>query len=84
MNLLLFSRLIKGKGGKNLAVCVWTYAVWLLWKKRNAVIFRQDSLNNEDMVEELKAGIWSWYASKGCKESFVSFSDWVLNPCISQ
>lgn len=59
-SLLHFSRLRGKKNGKSLAICIWEYVTWTLWKGRNAKLF-----NKKEVVEEVKTRSWKWYTTRG-------------------
>ncbi|KAL8464782.1 hypothetical protein ACS0TY_034326 [Phlomoides rotata] len=53
-NLLHFSRILKGKKGKLYAICIWEGIVWLLWKKRDNIIFWNEEIDWDRTLEQLK------------------------------
>lgn len=59
---------------------VWECIVWLIWKVRNAFVFRGEQTNRKKLIEEMKIWTWSWWTRRG--QSYVGgrFKDWILNP----
>lgn len=66
VNLLHFIRLIRGRKGVEIVVCIWECALWIIWKSRNAVVFRNGEVSLQKMVSEVKS----------------SFKDWEVNPSL--
>lgn len=50
--------------------------VWLIWKGRNEVIFRNDVLSGDKIVENVKVRSWSWLYVKDLSSFCFSFYDW--------
>ncbi|KAL8529093.1 hypothetical protein ACS0TY_006529 [Phlomoides rotata] len=80
INLLHFSRFFRGNLGKDFAVCVWECVVWLIWKARNAIIFKGEQLGNLKLLEEQKFRLWSWLSVKYQRISNWSFEEWNKAP----
>lgn len=57
VNLLHFSRLLKGRRGKLFGVCVWECVVWVLWKARNAKTFGGEQTTREKLLADIKANV---------------------------
>ncbi|KAL8510515.1 hypothetical protein ACS0TY_017362 [Phlomoides rotata] len=79
-SLLHFSKLLRGKKGKILVVCLWECTIWLLWKKRNGIIFSQEQFSLEKLLEELKTRSWNWVVNKDMRVAGIEFKEWCLNP----
>ncbi|KAL8533767.1 hypothetical protein ACS0TY_009966 [Phlomoides rotata] len=79
-SLLVFSRLLEGRLSKKFLTCLWTCVVWLIWKQRNAVIFRNEQYSEERLIAELKGHLWSWTMAYVTRRRGVHFSDWNANP----
>ncbi|KAL8495553.1 hypothetical protein ACS0TY_019621 [Phlomoides rotata] len=75
-NLLHFRENFSEKNGKEFAVCV----TWVIWKTRNAFIFRHEEPSVNKVFEEVKSRLWSWLHAwiKDNKDS--RFRDWARNP----
>jgi len=60
---------------------VWTAIVWSIWDQRNRTIFKQDSVDTEEIfhMAQLKTWLWLRYRMKSFN---YSFSDWLLNPIL--
>ncbi|KAL8534340.1 hypothetical protein ACS0TY_010376 [Phlomoides rotata] len=79
-SLLAFSRLVEGRLCKKFLTCTWACVVWLIWKQRNAVIFRNEQYSEERLIADLKSHLWSWTTAYGTRRRGVRFSDWNANP----
>lgn len=80
INLLMFSRLFKGRRGKLFGVCVWECVLWIIWRARNTKIFRGEQMTVNNIVEEVKSNIWSWINNRLGNGSTGRFADWSLSP----
>ncbi|KAL8479384.1 hypothetical protein ACS0TY_026309 [Phlomoides rotata] len=80
INLLHFCNFFRGKRGKIVAVSVWECVVWLLWKWRNAKVFRAEELRVNKVMEEVKARLWSWLVVKDPRSRTFVFADWNAYP----
>ncbi|KAL8491338.1 hypothetical protein ACS0TY_023097 [Phlomoides rotata] len=79
-NLLMFSNFFRRKRGKHVAVSIWLGTVWIIWKWRNALIFKNDVASSKRILDELKSRLWSWLIIKYPVCSNFSFRDWIVNP----
>lgn len=61
-------------------VCIWECTSWLIWKTRNAILFRKEQIVMSKLVEELKARSWSWISTRNAKMLEYLFADWSSNP----
>lgn len=77
MNLLSFSSILEGKRGKTIAICIWECMIWLIWKARNAYLFRKERTGAHKLVEELKFRVWSWIGAKERHESSLELNSGV-------
>lgn len=80
LNLLHFSRLLKGKRGKEIAVCIWECMIWLIWKARNAIIFRNEQIMEKRIIDELKSRLWSWVVPELQGNGHWRFTNWSTSP----
>lgn len=80
MNLLLFSSFFRSSNGKKFAVSIWECVVWSLWKLRNARIFRNEEINGDKLLKEIKTRLWSWFANKEPRLQLFTYSHWICNP----
>lgn len=80
INLLHFSGLLNGKKERKVATTLWVGVSWILWKCRNAKIFRNEPVEKVKMFEELKARTWSWIRLKEPKYKDMSFEAWSKDP----
>lgn len=79
-NLLHFSRMLKGKKGREYGVFIWEGMVWSIWKARNNYIFRNEQFNESKTFDELRSRLWSWIYSKRKEEGFSNMADWFGRP----
>ncbi|KAL8515049.1 hypothetical protein ACS0TY_013943 [Phlomoides rotata] len=54
-NLLSFDNILPGKHGKRFVACIWLGVVWLIWKWRNTIMFKNENFSAPKFIEELKA-----------------------------
>ena len=59
------------------AVCLTT--IWILWKFRNAFIFKNQELRKEYIVDSIKEFAFLWICNRR-KKSVYSWIDWLKNP----
>ncbi|GFP87170.1 hypothetical protein PHJA_000860700 [Phtheirospermum japonicum] len=79
-NILFQSKILKGKRGKSVSMCIWLGVVWVLWKWRNDMVHNNVEIVEDKLVEEIKARTWSWISVKDHLGSSFSFKDWLANP----
>ena len=62
----------------------WATIFRCLWEHRNAVVFNQGVVDEEEVFQKAQLKSWLWLKHKGYNFNYF-FSDWVLNPmlCIS-
>lgn len=60
---------------------IWLAVIWSIWIHRNAVVFKREQLNLEELVEQVKLRSWLWL--KSLLQSFKSsFYEWITEPQI--
>lgn len=77
--LLQHSGLISGRASNEVWRMFWFATIWSIWLHRNDLIFKQGTLDFDNVTELIKIKVWSWSNSRVKKECF-SFMDWCLNP----
>ncbi|KAL8515929.1 hypothetical protein ACS0TY_014580 [Phlomoides rotata] len=63
-NLLHFSRILRGRKERVIAVSIWECIIWIIWKARNANIFRSERAVMDKLLTEIKIRSWSWIQAK--------------------
>lgn len=86
MSLLLISKLMRGRKGKKIVVrLLWKCIVWLLWKRKNALVFQNQQQQKERLVEDLKGRTWNYAIAKELVKDEINFEKWCNNPnCLSR
>ncbi|KAL8525193.1 hypothetical protein ACS0TY_014713 [Phlomoides rotata] len=69
-----------GRKGKQISVSIWQCLVWILWKVRNAFVFRNEEFVADNIVMELKTRTWSWFRAREVLMKFSAFEQWERNP----
>ncbi|KAL8538534.1 hypothetical protein ACS0TY_000522 [Phlomoides rotata] len=80
INLLYFSKLLRGKRGKTAVVCIWECVAWTLWKWRNNVVFRNAEVSVGKVMDDIISRLWSWLVVKDSRCNNFIFEDWRANP----
>ena len=57
---------------------IWHASVWSIWKERNAKIFKNQSKNYDEVVDDIKALSWVWSSSK-LRIASCLFYEWCWN-----
>jgi len=60
---------------------VWAAIVWSIWDQRNRIIFKQDSVDTEQIFHMAQLKTWLWLRYR-MKSFSYSFFDWLLNPIL--
>jgi hypothetical protein len=76
----LFGTCLKGSQNKKHRHIIWLATTWCIWRKRNNIVFRGESMNISSLVEQIIYIAWFWYIGRGGNCSNVSFSDWCSSP----
>lgn len=58
---------------------IWFACVWILWNRRNEMIFSNLTSSAADWIEEVKSLSWKWTKAKAVGFNY-SLSEWILNP----
>lgn len=60
---------------------IWSIVIWTLWNCRNNVIFRDEEVEVEKMLELIQLRSWNWFTYKvnGFQSSFF---EWCSNPLL--
>lgn len=58
---------------------VWNATIWMIWKERNARIFKFQTKHFDEVVDEIKAVAWFWALSRLRIVSCL-FYEWCWNP----
>lgn len=77
-HLLHISSLLIGKKGKMLMSVIWECSVWVLWKARNAFVFRGEKALQDKILEDIKIFSWSWLSSVKWEQWTGIFEEWNL------
>jgi len=43
---------------------IWHASIWMVWKERNARIFKNQFKNSDEIVDDFKALSWCWSLSR--------------------
>jgi len=55
---------------------IWLASIWVIWKRRNEVIFNNGVVEIKDLVENIEVLAWYWSMSKlSCL-----YYEWCSNP----
>jgi hypothetical protein len=57
----------------------WHASIWMIWKERNARIFKNHFKNFDEVVEDIKAVSWCWSLSR-LRIASCLFYEWCWNP----
>ncbi|KAL8483406.1 hypothetical protein ACS0TY_026198 [Phlomoides rotata] len=79
-NLSAFRQNARRGKGMLVLVVIWQCMIWLIWKARNAIIFEGVTFNSNNLLEELKARVWSWFVVKDLEWASLPFRVWLVNP----
>jgi hypothetical protein len=58
---------------------IWLSSIWVIWKRRNEVIFNNGVVEMEELVENIKVLAWYWSMSKLKIATCLSY-EWCWNP----
>jgi hypothetical protein len=58
---------------------IWHATIWMIWKERNARIFKNQARNFDEVVDDVKAVSWFWSLSRLPIASCL-FYEWCWNP----
>jgi hypothetical protein len=76
----LFGTTLKGATNKRSRHLIWLATTWCLWRHRNNIVFRGDSVNASSLVEQIKYIAWFWLIGREKLNVNVAFSDWCTDP----
>jgi hypothetical protein len=60
---------------------VWNAAVWALWRRRNKLIFENETISVLDLVEEIKVSSWHWWIARTNSAPCLLY-EWSREPLI--
>jgi hypothetical protein len=60
---------------------VWNAAVWALWRRRNRLIFENETISVLDLVEEIKVSSWHWWIARTNSAPCLLY-EWSREPLI--
>ncbi|MCH91293.1 hypothetical protein A2U01_0012219 [Trifolium medium] len=79
-HLKMFKGLVEGsKKAKDMLRVIWFANVFVIWKARNAVVFRQEGFAGEKVVEETKVMSWRILKNRHKHFNFPLYL-WISNP----
>ena len=58
---------------------IWHATLWMIWKERNARIFKNQMRSFEEVVDDIKAVSWFWSLSR-LRIAYCLFYEWCWNP----
>ena len=58
--------------------CWWLAVTWTIWKKRNDILFSNDSFDNSKMMDEAALLMWTWLRNLE-KDFATHFNQWSSN-----
>jgi hypothetical protein len=58
---------------------IWYAYVWVLWKARNAFLFKNKAFIVEEVVEDIKRLSWQWFIGRMAKSPCLLY-EWIWNP----
>ncbi|XP_057419153.1 uncharacterized protein LOC130713398 [Lotus japonicus] len=66
---------------RNALSAVWLASVGMLWNGRNSVIFREETVDTNDLSERIKLKSWNWLRARQ-HEFQYSFFEWCNDPLL--
>jgi hypothetical protein len=60
-----FGTCLKGSHNKKHRHIIWLATTWCIWRKRNNIVFRGESMNISSLVEQIIYIAWFWYIGRG-------------------
>jgi hypothetical protein len=77
---LSFGRILKGKKTKGLWHIIWLATTWCIWRSRNNILFKGDSVNVSSLFNNILYIAWLWFIGSLRSNVDFSFLDWCNNP----
>jgi hypothetical protein len=77
---LNFGGILKGKKTKGLRHIIWLATTWCIWRSRNNILFRGDSVNISSLFNQILYIAWLWFIGSLRNNVDFSFPDWCNNP----
>jgi hypothetical protein len=77
---LTFGGILKGKKTKGLRHIIWVATTWCIWRSRNNILFRGDSVNISSLFNQILYTAWLWFIGSLRSNVDFSFLDWCNNP----
>jgi hypothetical protein len=75
-----FGNLLKGSINKKYHHIIWLATTWCIWRKRNNIIFREESIHASSLVEQIVYIAWFWFIGRGGHNVNVTYSEWCNCP----
>ncbi|WJX91754.1 hypothetical protein P8452_73481 [Trifolium repens] len=60
---------------------IWNAVVWAIWRKRNRILFENDTAEVIDLVEEIKVSSWRWWIAR-TKSAPCLMYEWSREPLL--
>ena len=60
---------------------IWFTCVWILWKERNARVFKNTTSTSSTLIEQVKLTSFSWLKSKQATFTY-NYNDWWNQPLL--
>ena len=79
MHFACWSGEVSSRRGRKAFWLIWHASIWIIWKERNARIFKNQVKNFDEVVEEIKAVSWYWSLSR-LRIASCLFYEWCWNP----
>jgi len=81
---IIFSNLVTWRGYRGLPTffkVIWHACVWIVWKERNNMIFKDKAQDLEQIFDNVKFVSFSWLKANRLTSAF-SYNDWWRHPLI--
>jgi hypothetical protein len=62
-------------------IMIWLGVIWILWRRRNAVLFDNGGIDVAEIIEEIKVITWKWWLSQP-KVKHSLYYEWQLEPLL--
>jgi hypothetical protein len=80
-SILNFFTYLKGKKLRKGMIMIWLGVIWILWRRRNAVLFDNGGIDVAEIIEEIKVITWKWWLSQP-KVKHSLYYEWQLEPLL--
>ncbi|CAJ2655981.1 unnamed protein product [Trifolium pratense] len=75
-----FGALLKNKKYEKARHVIWLATTWCIWRARNNVVFRGETINWKVLEDKIIYISWFWFIGKIASKSSCVFSDWCKDP----